>query len=161
MNNFLRLLAAVAICEGAGLLGAIFTTPSIPTWYASLVKPSFNPPNWVFGPVWTTIYLLMGISLFVIWTTKEKSDKTKEIRRTGLYFFFIQLILNILWSIVFFGGHSLIGGLIIIIILWLSILETIKRFSKTNKTAAFLLYPYLVWVSFASILNFSIWWLNK
>lgn len=156
MPNFLRLILAIIICQLAGIIGAFFTTPSIPTWYASLTKPAFNPPNYVFGPVWTILYLLMGISLYFILQDSKKSREKKK----GLIFFFLQLVLNSFWSIVFFGSQSILGGLIIILILWFLIFQTIIHFAKINKTSAYLLYPYLLWVSFATILNLSIYFLN-
>lgn len=157
MLNFTKLISAIILCQGAGIIGAIFTTPNIQMWYAQLNKPSFNPPNWIFAPVWTTLYLLMGISLFLIWQTKDK----QEARKQGLMFFFLQLVLNTVWSIVFFGMHSLVGGLIIIVFLWIMILLTIINFQKVKKLAAYLLYPYLAWVSLATILNFSLVILNR
>lgn len=158
MNNLYKFIISVIICEGAGIIGSLFTISSIPTWYVTLNKPIFSPPNWIFAPVWTTLYFLMGISLYLIWV--KKIDK-KSLKRRAYQIFFAQLILNILWSIVFFGLKSPILGLIIIIILWLLIIETIRRFAKVDKTASFLQYPYLIWVSFATILNFSLWVLNQ
>lgn len=155
MPKIFRLITAVIVCEGAGIIGALFTTPAISTWYVLLNKPFFNPPNFIFGPVWTILYFLMGISLYLIWESAK--DKNKNI---GLKLFLIQLGLNTLWSIVFFGRHSIVGGLVIIILLWFLIFKTIYYFQKVNQTAAFLLYPYLVWVSFATILNLFILILN-
>lgn len=158
MKNLYKFIFSVIICEGAGLIGSIFTLSSIPTWYAALNKPAFSPPNWVFTPVWTTLYFLMGISLYLVWV--KKVDK-KSLKGKAYQIFFAQLILNILWSIVFFGLKSPLAGFVVIVILWLSIIETIRRFAKVAKTASFLLYPYLIWVTLATILNFSIWVLNK
>lgn len=145
----LLFLYCLILCLSAGFIGSIFTTPSIPTWYAGLAKPFFSPPNWLFGPVWTFLYLLMGISL---WLVMRRG-------RVPVYFWF-QLILNTLWSIIFFGFRSPFFAFIEILILWYFILRTIKSFTKISSTSAYLLYPYLAWVSFASILNFSIWFLN-
>lgn len=152
------LIAAILLCEAAGIIGSLFTAPSIPGWYATLNKPSFNPPNWVFGPVWTTLYALMGISLYLVW---KKGQENKKIDiKLPLAIFGFQLFLNFLWSILFFGMQSPLLGLLCIIPLWLSIAATIFYFYKISKTAAYLLIPYILWVSFASILNASIWMLN-
>lgn len=158
MKKIFKLIFSILICEGAGIIGAVFTTPSIPIWYATLNKPFFSPPNWIFGPVWTTLYFLMGVSLYLVWV---KKDAGKSLKSKAYQMFFAQLILNILWSIAFFGMKSPIVGLIVIIILWVLIIETIRRLAKVDKTASFLLYPYLVWVTFATVLNFSLWVLNQ
>jgi benzodiazapine receptor len=142
---------------GVGLVGASFTTSSIPTWYVLLNKPPFNPPNWLFGPVWSVIYVLMGVSGYLIW---QKGIENKKVR-SAIYLFAIQLVLNGIWTPVFFGLKNILFALIIIIFLWIAILKTIMAFSKIDKTAAYLLYPYITWVGFASILNFSIWILNR
>jgi translocator protein len=141
----------------AGGLGTIFTISSIPTWYATLIKPPFSPPNFLFGPVWTLLYILMGVSLALVW---QKGLKTRKIRE-ALYLFGVQLALNAIWSPVFFGAKNVFLALIIIILMWLFILKTIIAFGKINKVASYLLYPYIAWVSFATILNFSIWILNR
>lgn len=151
MNKYLKLLLAISLCEGAGLIGSIFTFNSVNTWYLTLNKPLFNPPGWVFGPVWTILYLLMGISLYLVWENKK----------AGLRWFWIQLVFNSTWSLAFFGLKSPLLAFIIIILLWTSIFKTIMDFRKVNKNASYLLYPYLAWVSFASILNLSIVLLNK
>jgi tryptophan-rich sensory protein len=151
------LLLSIFVCLAAGFIGTLFTTPAIPTWYASLNKPFFSPPNWVFAPVWTTLYILMGVSLNLIWTAKSKKSE----RKIGLKFFWIQLVLNSLWSIVFFGLKSPVMAFIVIVLLWIFIFLTIKNFLKISKTAGLLLLPYIVWVSFASVLNLAIVLLNK
>ncbi|MEP7145855.1 MAG: TspO/MBR family protein [bacterium] len=156
MSNILKLIICIVICQLAGVIGTIFTMDSIPTWYAALNKPSFNPPGWLFGPVWIVLYLMMGISLFIIW---KEDLKNKEVR-SAFILFIIQLIFNAAWSVVFFGMHSIAGGLIVIAILWLLILFTIIRFKNISRTAAILLIPYLLWVSFATVLNFFIYKLN-
>ena len=130
---------------------------AVDTWYMAITKPSFNPPNWIFGPVWIVLYTLMGISAFLIW----KEDIKNKAVRNALTVFILQLIVNILWSVVFFGAHSIMGGLIIIIILFILIVITIKSFYKVSKTAGNLLIPYLLWVGFATVLNFAIWQLNR
>ncbi len=154
MPKILRLILAVLLCEGAGILGSLFTISSIPTWYATLNKPFFSPPNSIFGPVWTILYLLMGVALFLIWENKGSKGRALQV-------FFIQLGLNVLWSLVFFGAHQLLLSLIIIVALWYFIFQTIKAFARINKTASYLLYPYLTWVSFALILNLGIVILNR
>lgn len=159
MNNIFRLVISVAACETAGFIGAIFTTPAIPVWYATLNKPVFSPPNSVFFPVWTILYLLMGISLFLVW--KKKIPEKKHIKSKAVRAFFGQLFFNTVWSFAFFGLQSPFAGLVIIIILWILILLTIIRFAKIDKTASYLLYPYIAWVSFAAILNLSIFLLNR
>lgn len=144
------------MCQMAGVIGSIFTTPAIPTWYANINKPSFRPPNWVFAPVWTILFLLMGIALFLI---LRKGLKNKNVK-IAFFFFIFHLVLNTLWSILFFGLESPFAAFIEIIFLWASILVSIILFLPISRIAGYLLIPYLLWVSFASILNFSIWRLN-
>lgn len=151
--NWGKLIFSLIITQLAGIIGSLFT--SIGNWYDNLIKPSFNPPNWVFGPVWTLLYLLMGISLYLI-----LASKTSKNRKMGLYLFFTQLILNSLWSILFFGLKNPLFSFIELIILWFAILFTIIYFYKVNKKASYLLIPYLLWVTFAAILNLSIVILN-
>jgi len=154
--KILKLVISILVCQVAGLIGSLFTLSSISTWYAQLEKPTFNPPNWVFAPVWTLLFLLMGISLYLIVSKGVENKKVK----TALSIFVIQLTLNILWSFLFFGLQSLLYAFIEIIILGLAILLTIISFYKISKTAAYLLLPYVLWVSFAAVLNFSILILN-
>lgn len=151
----IKLIASIVICQLAGIIGAVFTTPSISGWYAGLNKPFFNPPNWLFGPVWTLLYLLMGISLYLVWNQK-KGVKIK----TALIIFAIQLGLNSLWSIIFFGMRLPSVAFLEILILLLFIVLTIVKFLPISKISACLLIPYLLWVSFASFLNFYIVRLN-
>ena len=139
----------------AAAIGSYFTTPSIPTWYASLQKPAFSPPNWIFAPVWTLLYLLMGISLYLILT-----QKSKQPQKPALTLFAGQLILNTLWSVIFFGLKSPFFALIDIILLLIVLALTIKAFSQLSLNASYLLYPYFAWVAFATILNLSILILN-
>lgn len=167
LNNTLKLIIAIVVSELAGIIGSVFTTPSIAGWYAGIVKPALNPPAWVFGPVWTTLFALMGIAVFLVYIKDEKTvlnevegRRLKRKKRVALILFGIQLVLNTLWSIIFFGLHSLGGALIEIIFLWLAILATIIAFAKISKPAAWLLVPYVLWVSFAGYLNYSIWVLN-
>ena len=154
--KILRLVVSVLVCQAAGVVGSLFTSPSIPTWYASLQKPNFNPPNWIFAPVWTILFLLMGISLYLVWSKGLRIKKVK----TAVFIFAIQLILNMLWSFLFFGLQSPLYAFIEIVILWLAILLTITSFYKISKIAGYLLLPYILWVSFAAVLNFSILILN-
>ncbi len=152
-----RVVASILICQGAGLIGSIFTTPAIPTWYATLRKPPFSPPNWLFAPVWITLFTLMGVSAFLVWRKGLGDPQVK----VALSIFLVQLILNTLWSVVFFGLRSPLGGLIVISILWVAILLTILNFSKVSMAAGLLLVPYILWVSFAALLNLFIWRLNS
>jgi benzodiazapine receptor len=152
----MKLAACILACLAAGWIGSVFTTHSISTWYAGLAKPSFTPPNWVFAPVWTLLYVLMGISLFLVWRKAPASSGTF----IGLVLFLIQLGLNVLWSVLFFGLRSQVLGLADILLLWLAILATMLLFFRIDVTAGVLLAPYLLWVSFASALNFAIWRLN-
>lgn len=162
-KNIKLLIGTIALCEAVGLIGSIFTVPAIPTWYATLVKPSFAPPNYLFGPVWTTLYALMGISVYLVISNKrqETSDKKQVTKIKAVNIFAAQLTLNAIWSPVFFGLKDLLFALVIIIALLFSIFLTIREFGKINKTAGYLLYPYLVWVAFATILNYQLWILNK
>jgi len=144
----------VLVCLMAGAIGSVFTFQSIPTWYATLNKPSFSPPNWVFGPVWTALYIMMGVAAYLVYREKNKGAKT------ALVFFGVQLALNVLWSFLFFGLQSPLYGVVCIILLWLAIAATIAKFYKISKTAGLILVPYLLWVSFASVLNFYVWMLN-
>ncbi len=153
--NLPKLTFSILVSLSAGGIGSFFTASSIPTWYSTLNKPFFNPPNWIFAPVWTTLYVLMGISLYLILVTKTKKNKTIPIS-----IFATQLVLNTLWSILFFGLKSPLIALIEIILLWITILFTIKQFNQIFPISSYLLYPYLAWVSFASLLNLAIFLLN-
>ncbi len=155
MSNIIKFLFSLVIPLSAGGIGSLFTTPAIPNWYETLRKPKFNPPGWVFGPAWTILYILIGISFYLVWS-KTGFEKNKK----ALASFIIQLILNATWSILFFGLQNPFIALIEILLLWLAILLTIISFYQINKTAGLLLLPYLLWVTFATILNFSIWQLN-
>jgi benzodiazapine receptor len=154
MDNRLKLILSILICLSAAAIGSVFTSAAIPTWYAALNKPFFNPPNWLFGPVWTVLYVMMGISLYLVW--KEGYQKHKK----AIIVFGIQLALNVLWSVLFFGMRNPLLAFADILALWGFILYTTLLFRKTSKTAAYLLIPYLLWVSFATVLNFAIFYLN-
>lgn len=156
MKTFLRLLGCVVLCETAGLIGGIFTAQSVTTWYSTLAKPPFNPPAWVFGPVWTTLYLLMGISLYLVWQIKRET----KWRLAALGVFFAQLILNALWSFIFFGLRNPGWAVFEIVVLWACILVTVILIWKLSRPAALLLLPYILWVSFAAVLNVAVWRLN-
>jgi len=178
-DNLLKFFASIIICEMAGAVGAVFTTPEINSWYKSLNKPSFNPPNWIFGPVWTTLFVLMGISLYLVWSKKFivrnelKLPKRKawnpwsqnflsgSLKKANIILIFIlQLVLNILWSVIFFGTHSAGAAFFELLMLWFAIIFTIINFYRVSKVSAWLLLPYILWVSFAGILNLAIFLLN-
>lgn len=157
INNTLKLIIAVVISELAGVIGSIFTTSSIVSWYANIAKPEIAPPNWIFGPVWITLFALMGMAWWLVWINTKADRKTKQ---HATVFFFAQLGLNILWSSIFFGQHFIGGAFLEILALWVMILITIFYFSKVSKFAAWFLIPYIFWVSFAAYLNYLIWILN-
>jgi translocator protein len=150
------LIVSVIACLASGAIGSIFTRSAIPTWYAMLAKPSFSPPNWLFAPVWTLLYVLMGVAAFLVW---RKGSENRQVR-IALIVFLVQLVLNTSWSVVFFGLQCPLCGLIVISILWVAILATVVLFYRVSHIASVLLWPYLLWVSFASVLNGSIWLLN-
>jgi benzodiazapine receptor len=156
LSKILKLASSIIICFAAAGIGSLLTMPSISTWYAGLDKPFFNPPNWIFGPVWTLLFLMMAVALYFILLRGTQDKEAKK----GIIIFFVQLVLNVLWSGLFFAAHNLMFAFFDIIILWLAIFFTILQFKKVNKIAAYLLIPYLIWVSFASILNFAIWRFN-
>lgn len=155
-EDILKLLVSISLPLLAGFIGSYFTTPYIETWYANLSKPSLNPPNFIFAPVWTTLYILMGISLFLVW----RSDNQKEVKKISFIFFGTQLILNSSWSIIFFALQNPQIALINIFILWIFIILTIGSFLRISKVAGVILIPYFIWVSFASYLNYAIYILN-
>jgi tryptophan-rich sensory protein len=154
--NLFRLLASIIICQFAGVIGSAFTASSLKNWYLFLEKPVFNPPSSVFFPVWTILYTLMGISLYLVW---ERGLDQGEVKK-GVFLFGLQLGLNALWSLLFFGLRSPYYAFLEILVLWLAILLTMVQFWKISKAAFLLLVPYLLWVSFAALLNYQIWVLN-
>jgi translocator protein len=179
MKNTTKLIVSILICEFAGIIGSIFTAPAIKSWYYFLNKPSFSPPNSLFAPVWTILFLLMGISLYLVWSkdfTSEVSENDAQKKawnpisaklwsgswreENAALIFVLQLVLNILWSVIFFGLKSPLLAFFEILMLWFAILYTIVNFYRISKTSAFLLIPYIIWVSFAAILNFFVWRLN-
>jgi translocator protein len=155
MNKYLKLFLCIAGPLTTGAIAGIVTADNIKSWYQTLIKPSFNPPNYLFGPVWTALYILMGISFYLI----LNSPKT-ELRSAAIKIFVLQWVLNFCWSFLFFKFHALGLAFIEIIVMWLSIVLMIVVFSKIDKRAAYLQLPYISWVSFASILNGTIWYLN-
>ncbi len=156
MNKSIKLFVSIIICELAGGIGSLFTASAVQGWYTTLVKPALNPPSWVFGPVWTTLYALMGIAAFLVW---NKGLMRRDVRK-ALSIFIFQLVLNATWSIVFFGLQSPGWALVNICVMALAIIWTMVSFYKISKPAMWLLVPYLLWVCFASYLNYSIWILN-
>lgn len=156
MNNTLKLIIAVAIPLVVGGTSGFFTVAGVESWYQAINKPSWNPPNWVFGPVWTSLYILMGVALFLVW----KADTSAELKKIAVGLFAIQLLLNFCWSFIFFYLQQPGCAVVELAALWLFILLTIFAFAQVNKTAAWLLVPYISWVSFAGILNYTIWKLN-
>ena len=154
--NYKRLIFSLTLPQLAGMLGSFFTVSSISTWYSTLQKPSFNPPNWIFGPMWVFLYFLMGISIYLVWQNIKENKKVKN----AMILFWIHLFFNSIWSIIFFGLKNPELAFLNIIIIWLFIIVLIFKFWKINKLSSYLLIPYLFWVSFASILNYYIWYLN-
>lgn len=157
MKTLLAFLAAVALPLAVGGLAGALTAAAIPTWYAGLAKPPFNPPDWVFGPVWTALYVLMGIASFLVWRAGWERREVRE--ALGLYA--AQLVLNGLWSLLFFGAHSPAWALLDIAALVALVVATTIRFAAIRAPAGWLLVPYLAWIAFATVLNASIWWLNR
>jgi benzodiazapine receptor len=156
-DEIVKLVASVIICLIPGFLGSMINAKAIPTWYAFINRPSFAPPNWLFAPVWTALYVMMGIALFLIWRQGAGHPGVKA----ALVAFVVQLVLNALWTPVFFGLRSLLGALVIIVLMWIAILITIIKFFPLSRTAAILLIPYLAWVSFATALNAGFYSLNR
>lgn len=157
LNDIVKLVISIVVCQLAGVIGSFFTAPAIPTWYAALNKPSFTPPNWVFGPVWITLYFLMAIAAFLIWKQGLNVPGVK----TALLLFVVQLALNGVWSPAFFGMRSPLTGVVVIILLWIVLMTTIMVFFNLSRMAAVLLIPYILWVSYATLLNMSIMILNR
>lgn len=156
MSSFVKLLIAIAIPVLVGGISGFFTVTGVESWYQTIQKPSWNPPNWVFGPVWTTLYIMMGIALWLVW----KEDTSRELKMIAAILFGVQFILNFFWSFIFFKLEQPGFAFLEILFMWVAILATIFAFAQVNKTAAWLLVPYISWVSFAAILNFTIWRLN-
>jgi benzodiazapine receptor len=151
-----KLVVSILVCQAVGLIGGLATAPNVETWYAYVEKPSFTPPDWVFSPVWISLYFLMGLSGYLVW----RKGLTERGVGKAMAFYAVQLILNPFWSFAFFGFHSPPAGLVVIIVLWVMIALTIFYFSRVSRAAAILLVPYILWVSFATVLNLSIFVLN-
>ena len=156
MKDWLKATLSLALPQIAGLTGVAFTATGEGSWYRTIEKPEWNPPGWVFGPVWTTLYILMGIAFYIIW----KSSADKRIKRPAMVFWLIQLLFNLCWTLIFFYAHEIGYAFAEIVVLWLLILITIGLFARISKLAAWLLVPYISWVSFAALLTYTIWQLN-
>lgn len=152
---WLTLLASVLGCELVGAAGSVFTAASIDSWYVDLARPALAPPNWVFGPVWTTLFAFLGVALWLVWRAVPAPGT-----RRALGLFAVQFALNVAWSAAFFGLRSPVAGLVVIGALWLAIVATIRAFDRVDRRAAVLLVPYLLWVTFAAYLNYGFWSLN-
>jgi benzodiazapine receptor len=158
-NSMPKLVGSVVLCEAAGAVGSIYTYHSVRDWYPKLEKPSFTPPSWVFGPLWTVLYAMMGVSLYL--GSQRRTEGDDALWQASRALFGIQLMLNVLWSYVFFGRRSPGWALVEILFLWVAIVATTWAFSKISRTPGLLLLPYLLWTSFAVVLNHSIWRLNR
>jgi benzodiazapine receptor len=159
-KNIFKFVISIIVCESVGIIGSSFTFSSVTNWFPTLVKPWFSPPSWLFGPVWIIMYFLMGLSLYIIWNSKAELSKQKY-RKQFFILFGIQLILNALWSFLFFGLKTPIYGLIDILFLDIVVAMTIIYAYRVSKYAVILLAPYMVWITFATLLNFEIVLLNK
>lgn len=156
MKNWVKAVISIAIPQIVGFSGAQFTDNSEGSWFQALAKPEWNPPGWVFGPVWTLLYILMGIALYIVW----KSGAPVKVKRRAMLLWAFQMVFNFLWSYLFFGRQLMDVAFYEILVLWLLILLTIFAFARISKTAAWLLVPYISWVSFAAMLNYTIWQMN-
>ncbi|HLL14257.1 MAG TPA: TspO/MBR family protein [Pyrinomonadaceae bacterium] len=154
-SQWIALACAVGVCFAAAVVGSLYTTPAIPTWYASLQKPAWNPPNWVFGPAWTLLYLMMAVAVWLVWRERGLTAGV------ALTLFAVQLILNAFWSVIFFGWRRPDLALVEIFFLWAAIFATMLAFWRISQFAAWLMWPYLLWVTFAGFLNLAIWKLNR
>ena len=157
MKKFGKLICSVSVCLLTGFLGTFVTMDSVTTWYADLSRPSFTPPDWTFGVVWPILYVMMGISGFLIW---ERGINKRQVK-VALGLFVLQLVLNGIWTPIFFGLHMIALALVEIVLLWVAILLTIIAFWRISKASTFLLFPYILWVSFAVVLNATFWYLNR
>ena len=155
-RNIIKLLVSIVVAQSAGIIGSLSTVSAIPNWYEGLVRPAISPPNWVFGPVWITLYTLMGIALYLIW---RKGLDNKKVR-FAFVFFVVHLVLNASWSLIFFGLQNILPALVVIVLLLLMIIASMVLFWRIDRWATYLLVPYLLWVSFATVLNYLIFQLN-
>ena len=160
-KNIFKFVISIIICESVGIIGSFFTFSSVSNWFPTLVKPWFSPPSWLFGPVWTILYFLMGLSLYIVWNYKTETISKQKYKKQFFILFGIQLILNALWSFLFFGLKSPISGLIDILFLDIAVITTIIYANRVSKYAAVLLAPYMAWIIFATLLNFEIALLNN
>ena len=156
MKPIFKLIISIAIPLAIGAIAGYFTSSSVQGWFATINKPSFNPPNWLFAPVWTALYILMGIAFYLVW----KSEPASVVKKTAITLYIIQLAFNFCWSFIFFYMHQPGWALVDIVLMWIFILLTIVWFGKITPAAAWLLVPYICWVSFATVLNFAVWKLN-
>jgi tryptophan-rich sensory protein len=156
MKNWLKATIALILPQAAGISAALITETGESSWYQTIERPEWNPPGYIFGPVWTLLYLAMGWAFYLIW----KSDAPAEKKRPAMILWVVQLIFNFFWTIIFFGAHEIGWALAEIIVLWVIILLTIFAFARISKAAAWLLVPYISWVSFATLLTYTIWRLN-
>lgn len=157
ISNNWKLGICILICQITGIVSGLLTTTQNNVWYNTIVKPSWNPPGYLFGPVWTILYVFMAISLWMVW----KNDANESMKQEAMLFFAAQLFLNFWWTILFFKFHSPLWAFVDIILMIVLIFITIFRFSEISKTAAWLLVPYISWVCFAAILNYNLWKLNS
>jgi translocator protein len=157
MSNVVKLFVSIVIPVAVGATAGLFTATGVDSWYQTINKPSWNPPSWIFAPVWTSLYVMMGIAFYLVW----KSDNSEVLKKTAISLFAVQLILNFFWSFIFFNQQQPGWALVEIIAMWIFILLTIFAFAQVSKPAAWLLVPYISWVSFATVLNYTIWQLNK
>lgn len=156
-SNIVALVIALAVPFAAAAIGGYATSSSVSTWYPTLNKPAWNPPAWVFGPVWTVLYLLMGIASWLVW--RKRAEQEVRVRR-ALGWYGLQLGLNMGWSLIFFGLQQIGLALVEIVALWSALLITTIKFGRIRRDAAWLLLPYLLWTTFATALNAATWWLN-
>ncbi|RYZ62125.1 MAG: tryptophan-rich sensory protein [Chitinophagaceae bacterium] len=156
MKNWMKLLISIGVPVAVGAIAGFFTATGSNSWYQTIEKPSWQPPGWLFGPVWTTLYILMGIALYLVW----KSNASPKVKRMAITLWVIQLVFNFFWSFIFFSQHQIDWALAEILVLWFFILLTIIYFARISKLAAWLLVPYISWVSFASLLTYTIYKLN-
>ena len=158
MHKNLKISIFVILCLAVGFFSSLVTRQSVLTWFPTLQKPFFNPPAWLFAPVWTSLYIAMGVAAGLVW---NQIATNSTLVKKALLFFGIQLVLNAAWSFIFFGFHNILLALIEIILLLLFIIETYRQFKNINKIAGYLFLPYIAWVSFATVLNASLWFLNR
>lgn len=159
IKQIVQLVLSIALCQTAGLLGSIFTIGGIDSWYQGLAKPFFNPPGWVFGPVWIMLYTLMGVAFYLLWGRTQKLRKRHESKNL-VFLFLIHLVFNAIWSPIFFGMHQIGFAFIIIIAMVGSLIYIMYKVWSIDRRISYILMPYLAWISFASILNLAIWILN-